>query len=859
MKKLVTSIALFLCAIFGYTQSTPTPYIGLKIPAARSTNWNVPLQYNFGQIDAYLGGAQPVPSFKINSTLTVLGSASIGTSFTVPTATITTLNLGNPLSVANGGTGNIFGEAPTAANLQQYPSLCGNGQFSQGLSTGSNNCATPAGSGGTTTNALTLTNALATPTSQTFNGSAAITQHVIDPSQTGTQTMSGGLTVDGILSVAYGSYTVSLSPLGTMTANWNFDTKSPVNALNSLNLPSLVQVACPVGDTIAQCVAMLPSTGGTVILGANSYTSGASATCLSGSNINIVGTQQPVVNSGGTALVGGSIIEGGVWFCGTNHSMSNLGVDVGSDFVTGGGTCSDGIVGSPATYTSGTAALAGDTLNNVTVLGPDCVNHAFRTEHETGVNWTNVTNVNSQQHGFTIKSSNAVLNGFTSLNSVTDSVIVTSDGNTPAVDAVAISSGVINTSSGADGITVGTEGISTTSNVSVSNLQITIGGANTEPCLFINNDNGGNGAVNHLTYSDISCTVSGGGHSGFFAANPSSYTEDTVSISNFQFYNPTTASGVVAFNDLTSAMTNLSINNLYSYCQTYESQVEGTAIIDGWSDMCPTSLAGESILSSDAATTITLSGFTGNRGSDPYNAFGGSVITMAPSASTFSQDNSGQIVKSDALANSYDKFSSTAGAEYLQTISTISYGGFESLTSAATWEEGQIEGNGHYSIGKYTSPTFFNIFDLDPGAPEGSVAILASGQPSFGYFNTGSAGCVQSTGTGLLSNTGTPCGSGTIASGSLALATSAISSASCQAVTAGSVNSAVATGVVTTDVISYTPNASLSAVTGYAPSTSGGLRIIAYATAGYVNFDVCNESGSSITPGAVTLNWRVSR
>jgi hypothetical protein len=26
-----------------------------------------------------------------------------------------------------------------------------------------------------------------------------------------------------------------------------------------------------------------------------------------------------------------------------------------------------------------------------------------------------------------------------------------------------------------------------------------------------------------------------------------------------------------------------------------------------------------------------------------------------------------------------------------------------------------------------------------------------------------------------------------------------------------------------------------------------------------VNFDVCNWSGSSITPGAVTLNWRVVR
>ena len=99
----------------------------------------------------------------------------------------------------------------------------------------------------------------------------------------------------------------------------------------------------------------------------------------------------------------------------------------------------------------------------------------------------------------------------------------------------------------------------------------------------------------------------------------------------------------------------------------------------------------------------------------------------------------------------------------------------------------------------------------------------------------------------------------TVASGSLALATSAISSASCQTVTAGSVNSAAATGVATTDTIQFIPNGSIKAVTGYTPSTSGGLTITPYPTAGYVNFDVCNWSASSITPGAVTLNWRVTR
>ena len=99
----------------------------------------------------------------------------------------------------------------------------------------------------------------------------------------------------------------------------------------------------------------------------------------------------------------------------------------------------------------------------------------------------------------------------------------------------------------------------------------------------------------------------------------------------------------------------------------------------------------------------------------------------------------------------------------------------------------------------------------------------------------------------------------TIASGTIALATSSISTASCQTITQGSVNSAAATGTLTTDAISFAPNGSIKAITGYVPATTGGLTIVAYPTAGYVNFDVCNWTSGAITPGALTLNWRVVR
>jgi hypothetical protein len=92
------------------------------------------------------------------------------------------------------------------------------------------------------------------------------------------------------------------------------------------------------------------------------------------------------------------------------------------------------------------------------------------------------------------------------------------------------------------------------------------------------------------------------------------------------------------------------------------------------------------------------------------------------------------------------------------------------------------------------------------------------------------------------------------ASGTAAMGTSAIASGACATVVTVS-----ATGVATTDVIIYTPNTDPSAVTGYAPLSTGNLYIWAYPTANNANFRVCNSTGGSITPAALTLNWKVIR
>lgn len=92
-----------------------------------------------------------------------------------------------------------------------------------------------------------------------------------------------------------------------------------------------------------------------------------------------------------------------------------------------------------------------------------------------------------------------------------------------------------------------------------------------------------------------------------------------------------------------------------------------------------------------------------------------------------------------------------------------------------------------------------------------------------------------------------------IASGTAALGTAEIADGACATVV-----TSTATGVATTDVIQWSFNADPTSVTGYNPS-GGLLYIVDYPTLNTANFKVCNKSGAAITPGAITLNWRVDR
>lgn len=96
---------------------------------------------------------------------------------------------------------------------------------------------------------------------------------------------------------------------------------------------------------------------------------------------------------------------------------------------------------------------------------------------------------------------------------------------------------------------------------------------------------------------------------------------------------------------------------------------------------------------------------------------------------------------------------------------------------------------------------------------------------------------------------------GTVASGTSTMAMAAIAANDCATTV-----STTATGTASTDVIIPTTNADVSGITGYGVLSTDGLQIYYWPTTNTVNWSVCNQTGTSITPGsAIVINWVVIR
>lgn len=98
-----------------------------------------------------------------------------------------------------------------------------------------------------------------------------------------------------------------------------------------------------------------------------------------------------------------------------------------------------------------------------------------------------------------------------------------------------------------------------------------------------------------------------------------------------------------------------------------------------------------------------------------------------------------------------------------------------------------------------------------------------------------------------------------VARGTVTLGTSAITSGSCAGAVAGTASAGNVANILATDTVDSSFNGDPTGIVGFQPVLTGLLVIFVYPTAGAANFKVCNTTAASVTPGAVTLNWKVVR
>lgn len=199
---------------------------------------------------------------------------------------------------------------------------------------------------------------------------------------------------------------------------------------------------------------------------------------------------------------------------------------------------------------------------------------------------------------------------------------------------------------------------------------------------------------------------------------------------------------------------------------------------------------------------------------------------------TISAGGGGFIVDTDgdATARSFNVTPTTSGPQF------------------SLWYEDSDNGSDYVGIGSPATngnPLILLLPTTDPTS--GQVLTFAAPTPvtfSDGVARDAAQGSWSSAGSGTTVE---------VAAGTSTLGTSEIADGACATVV-----TTAASGVTTADVISWGFNGDPTSTTGYNPAT-GVLTIFAYPSANNVNFKVCNISGAAITPGAITLNWRVDR
>ena len=158
-------------------------------------------------------------------------------------------------------------------------------------------------------------------------------------------------------------------------------------------------------------------------------------------------------------------------------------------------------------------------------------------------------------------------------------------------------------------------------------------------------------------------------------------------------------------------------------------------------------------------------------------------------------------------------------------------------------------GHTSYQVGCSTSTGTETLLTAPyTGAYTGNGYVL----PAMNCSGSGSLNAVDTTSN---INVGSNLVPQELATGSLSVATNSINSGNCATTQQVAVSGAVTTGPPY-QRIEATFNGNPTGIVGFQPSSSGMLTIIQFISTGYVNFAVCNNTASTVTPGSgLTINW----
>ena len=442
-----------------------------------------------------------------------------------------------------------------------------------------------------------------------------------------------GGTVDYLISSPFGTfgpYTVTgvngggnfVSTVQTLSQTMAGPLVSPLvnNVINGASYATfdLALGACPGSGT---CVIQFPSgTWTTTYYG---------TPCITRSNLTLIGAGMPGFDSATapTKLVGGTIIEPGLDFCGaSNVTVMNMGFDDGSAYVGGGGTTTNGLMfeGSSNGVSPGDATVQNLNVLNVTVLGssPGAAVHGVLVEHGNSIFLSNI-NSEYNNHCFALKSSNLAGYGLTGRGCTINVAIIKTDSYTPNETNITIdglNGQAVTSGDTTNGLNIDAEA-GTITNVNASN--ITMNGV-IDPLYF--NNIVGNGAIAGVKESNAQLNISNltSGSPGCVTSTGGGGSNAQIGLVGIDCINSTARA--VAPLQIYNGWTNSSITDWKSVNAGYTSTLVGTFNISDWADLGTSAPSIPTFTSSAAGTIVGVANWSSTRGNAESSVSGGAVI-----------------------------------------------------------------------------------------------------------------------------------------------------------------------------------------------------------------------------------------